>query len=45
MAWSPCGRWFVATVHGGMGFEHAIIAIKVDKWAYTTSSFRDAGRT
>jgi Tol biopolymer transport system component len=28
MAWSPCGRWFVATVHGGMGFEHAIVAIE-----------------
>lgn len=30
MAWSPCGKWFVATVHGGLGFEHAIIAIEVD---------------
>jgi Tol biopolymer transport system component len=30
IAWSPCGRWFVATVHGGMGFEHAIIAIEAD---------------
>jgi len=30
MAWSPCGKWFVATVHGGMGFEHAIIAIETD---------------
>jgi TolB protein len=30
MAWSPCGKWFVATVHGGLGFEHAIIAIEAD---------------
>jgi len=30
IAWSPCGRWFVATVHGGMGFDHNIVAIEVD---------------
>jgi Tol biopolymer transport system component len=30
MAWSPCGRWFVATVHGGMGFDHSIVAIEAD---------------
>jgi hypothetical protein len=28
--WSPCGRWFVATVHGGMGFKHAIVAIEAE---------------
>lgn len=26
--WSPDGKWFVATVHGGMGFKHAIIAVE-----------------
>jgi TolB protein len=26
--WSPDGNWFVATVHGGMGFQHNIIAIE-----------------
>lgn len=25
---SPDGRWFVATVHGGMGFKHGIIALE-----------------
>jgi len=28
--WSPDGKWFVATVHGGMGFQHGIIAIAVE---------------
>jgi Tol biopolymer transport system component len=26
--WTPDGNWFVATVHGGMGFGHAIIALE-----------------
>ncbi|MBL7223684.1 MAG: PD40 domain-containing protein [Candidatus Brocadiae bacterium] len=26
----PGGKWFVATVHGGMGFKHAILAIEAD---------------
>ncbi len=26
--WSPGGNWFVATVHGGMGFRHGIIALE-----------------
>ncbi|HXX93700.1 MAG TPA: hypothetical protein VEN81_08695 [Planctomycetota bacterium] len=30
LAWSPCGRWFVATVHGGLGFDHAIVAIEAE---------------
>lgn len=30
ISWSPDGKWFLATVHGGMGFEHAILAFKVD---------------
>jgi Tol biopolymer transport system component len=28
--WSPDGRWFVATVHAGMGFQHTILAIEAD---------------
>jgi TolB protein len=28
--WAPNGKWFVATVHGGMGFSHAIIALEAD---------------
>jgi Tol biopolymer transport system component len=30
ICWSPDGEWFVATVHGGMGYEHAILAIEAD---------------
>ena len=28
ICWSPDGNWFVATVHGGMGYKHAILAIE-----------------
>ena len=28
--WSPDGNWFVATVHGGMGFSHTILAIEAN---------------
>lgn len=28
--WSPDGRWFVSTVHGGMGFGHAILALAAE---------------
>jgi TolB protein len=28
--WSPDGKWFVATVHGGMGFSHGILAFEAD---------------
>jgi TolB protein len=28
--WAPDGKWFVATVHGGMGFSHGILAIEAD---------------
>jgi len=28
ICWSPDGNWFVATVHGGMGYDHAILAIE-----------------
>jgi Tol biopolymer transport system component len=30
LKWCPGGKWFVATVHGGMGFAHAILAIEAD---------------
>jgi len=30
ISWSPDGQWFLATVHGGMGFKHAILAFKTD---------------
>lgn len=30
LCWSPDGRWFLATVHAGMGFRHAILAIEAD---------------
>jgi Tol biopolymer transport system component len=30
VCWSPDGRWFVATVHAGMGYKHALIAIEAD---------------
>jgi Tol biopolymer transport system component len=28
--WSRDGKWFVATVHGGMGFQHTILAIEAN---------------
>jgi hypothetical protein len=28
--WSPDSKWFVSTVHGGMGFKHSILAIEAD---------------
>ncbi len=28
--WSPDGKWFVATVHGGMGFRHTILAFEAN---------------
>lgn len=28
--WSPDGKWFVATVHAGMGYSHAILLIEAD---------------
>jgi len=30
LCWSPDGKWFVATVHAGMGYSHAILAIEAD---------------
>lgn len=28
--WSPDGKWFVSTIHAGMGFGHAILAFEAD---------------
>jgi hypothetical protein len=28
LTWTPDGNWFVATVHGGMGYKHAILAFE-----------------
>lgn len=30
ICWSPDGRWFLATVHAGMGYRHAILAIEAN---------------
>src|SRR5262245_54713591 len=30
LSWSPDNKWFVTTVHGGMGFSHAIVAIEAE---------------
>jgi TolB protein len=28
--WTPDGKWFVATVHGGMGYKHGILALEAE---------------
>lgn len=30
LCWSPAERWFVSTVHAGMGYKHAILLFEVD---------------
>jgi Tol biopolymer transport system component len=30
LCWAPHGQWFVSTVHAGMGYKHAILAIEAD---------------
>jgi len=30
LCWTPDGRWFLATVHAGMGYRHAILAIEAN---------------
>lgn len=30
LAWSPDAKYFIATVHGGMGYRQAIVAIEAD---------------
>jgi Tol biopolymer transport system component len=44
ICWSPCGRWFLATVHGGMGHKHANLAIQADgKKVYDLTKFGVTG--
>lgn len=43
--WTPDGNWFVATVHGGMGFSHAIVAIEANGDKVSISISAVAGRT
>ena len=30
ICWSPDGKWFISTVHAGMGYKHGILAIEAD---------------
>jgi Tol biopolymer transport system component len=30
LSWTPDGSWFVTTVHGGMGYRHAILAFEAN---------------
>ena len=30
LCWTPDGKWFLATVHAGMGYSHAILAIEAE---------------
>ena len=30
ICWAPNGKWIVATVHGGMGYGHAMLALEID---------------
>ncbi len=30
ISWHPGGQWFAATVHGGMGFRHAVLVFRKD---------------
>jgi len=30
ICWGPDGKWFVTTVHAGMGYDHAILAFEAD---------------
>ncbi len=30
LCWSPDGKWFMATVHAGMGYRHGILAIEAE---------------
>jgi len=39
ICWSPCGKWFVAAVEGGMGYSDTIIAFK-----YNGTKVFDLGR-
>src|SRR6185503_4929792 len=28
--WTPDGKWFIAPIHGGMGFKHGILALEAE---------------
>jgi Tol biopolymer transport system component len=44
ICWSPDGDWFVATVHGGMGHDHAILAFPAQgKAVYDLTPFHVTG--
>jgi Tol biopolymer transport system component len=44
LCWSPDGKWFAATVHGGMGFKHADLAFPADgPEVYDLTPFRVTG--
>jgi Tol biopolymer transport system component len=44
LCWSPDGKWFVATVHGGMGFKHADLAFPANgPEVYDLTPFRVTG--
>ena len=44
ICWSSDGKWFLATVHGGMGFKHAVLAIQADGHGiYDLSKFAVGG--
>lgn len=44
ICWSYNGQWFLATVHGGMGFGHAILAFRADQPAiYDLTKFGVTG--
>jgi len=44
ICWSPDGQWFVATVHGGMGFKHAILAFEANgSGVYDLSKWKVGG--
>lgn len=44
LCWSPDGKWFAATVHGGMGFDHADLAFPANgPEIYDLTPFRVTG--
>jgi len=44
LCWSPDGKWFAATVHGGMGFDHADLAFPANgPEVYDLTPFRVTG--
>jgi Tol biopolymer transport system component len=30
VCWTPCGNWILATIHGALGYRHAIVAIEAE---------------